>query len=311
MRIHPTPERLRPPAINYPTHHSGPNIEEAFTLYATKHAKEIDTPWIYLPIHWQNLYFVNERRSGTGDYYHDPEAQDLVNKLNPKETYFTLSQADEGTYERLPKNVKVFSAGGAGDYAIPLLTSPLEYTPRKRDILASFMGAKECGGPIDWPGGRAEHSSWNPDGCGALVRRKMFQALEGKHGFHIVDRKFTTNRSYIEGYREILCRSIFALCPRGYGKTSFRLYEAMQLGAIPVYIFDHPWMPFADIIQWPEFCYPIEIGCIWKLEHVLRSLSKVDSLKNIQRRVKEVHDAYFNLDVAPKRIAELVERVSR
>jgi len=32
--------------------------------------------------------------------------------------------------------------------------------------------------------------------------------------------------------------SKFALCPRGYGKTSFRIQEALQYGAIPVYISD-------------------------------------------------------------------------
>ena len=30
--------------------------------------------------------------------------------------------------------------------------------------------------------------------------------------------------------------SLFSLCPRGYGPTSFRLYESIQLGSIPVYI---------------------------------------------------------------------------
>ena len=198
------------------------------------------------------------------------------------------------------------------DYAIPLLTSPLEYTPVKRDILASFMGAKECGGPIEWPGGRAEHSSWNPNGRGAVVRREMFKALEGKNGFHLVDRKFTSNRSYIENYRTTLCRSVFALCPRGYGKTSFRMYEAMQLGAIPVYIYDgdSPWMPFYPKLDWGEFCFSIRESQIDSIEKGIRCIG-THMIERVQKRIKEVVDAYFNLDVAPRRIAELVERVSR
>ncbi len=312
MRIHPTPERLRPPAINYPTHHSGPNIEEAFTIYALEHASEIDTPWIYLPIHWQNLYFRNERRSRTRDYYPDPEAQELVNHLDPKETYFTLTQADEGTYEKLPANVKVFSSGGTGDYAIPLLTSPLPYKECKRDILASFVGAMECGGPIDWPGGKAEHSSWNPDGRGARVRRAMFKALDGKPGFSLRDSRFDNGPAYVQNYRETMCRSIFALCPRGYGRTSFRLYEAMQLGAIPVYIYDgnDPWVPFYPRLEWGEFSFIIHANGLPELEENMRSLPQ-EVLIPFQKRVREVAGAYFNLKVAPKRIAELVERVSR
>lgn len=313
MRIHPTPERLRPPAINYPTHHSGPNIEEAFTIYAMKHAKEIDTPWIYLPIHWQNLYFVNERRSRTRNYYHDPEAQALVNALDPKETYFTISQADEGTYERLPRNVVLFNAGGNGDHAIPLLTSPLEYTPMKRDWLASFMGTKECGGPVKWPGdGHADHSSCDPNASGPQIRRKMFDTLQGKDGFILIDSRFDNSPRYVEEYRKSLCRSVFALCPRGYGKTSFRMYEAMQLGAIPVYIYDMPWLPENSLGHegYAEFMARVHCDQLHHLEAVLRQI-RPEVIAMMQTRLKEVVDAYFNLDVAPKRIAELVELRSR
>jgi hypothetical protein len=46
--------------------------------------------------------------------------------------------------------------------------------------------------------------------------------------------------------------SVFALCPRGYGPTSFRLYEAMQMGCVPVYITDQAWLPFKDEILWDQ-----------------------------------------------------------
>lgn len=321
MRIHETPERLRPPAINYPSHHTGPNIEEAFTAYAMKHAKEIDTPWIFLPVHWQNLYFHNERRSKTRDFYYDPEAQELVNNLDPKETYFTISQADEGTYETLPDNVKVFSAGGCGHYAIPLLTSPLPPIECKRDILASFVGVKECGGPVE-TGKKAQHSSWDENGRGAQVRRAVFEALQGKPGFHLEDTKGKHNDpNYINHYRDIMCRSVFALCPRGYGRTSFRLYEAIQLGAIPIYIGAPPiyvrdsfpcWLPFRDALAWEEFSIRYsydELGII--KNHWGEHTFKARQIAAMQKRLREVYEQYFNLDVAPKRIAELVERVSR
>ena len=49
---------------------------------------------------------------------------------------------------------------------------------------------------------------------------------------------------------ELMSRSVFALCPRGYGRTSYRMYEALQLGCIPVYIHDEPWLPYADELDW-------------------------------------------------------------
>jgi hypothetical protein len=39
-------------------------------------------------------------------------------------------------------------------------------------------------------------------------------------------------------YREILGRSRFVLCPRGTGTSSFRMYEAMAAGRVPVIISD-------------------------------------------------------------------------
>lgn len=307
MRIHPTPARLRPPAIPYPSHHTGPNIEQAFTDYATEHAEEIDTHWIYLPIHWQTLYFINERASKTRDYFHDPEAQELVNRLDPQETYFTVSQADEGTYEKLPKNIIVFNAGGTGHYPIPLLTSPLTRTECKRDILASFLGSMNAGGPIDWPLGRAEHSSWNPDGRGATVRRKMFKVLSGRPRCVLKDQQYATAHRYVEDYAAILCRSIFALAPRGYGKTSFRMYEAMALGAIPVYIYDEPWIPFTEMLDWTEFSILCHVS---KLETLEKRLLNMD-ITGRQQRLGEVVPAYFTMTSAAKRIGELVERHSR
>ena len=35
-------------------------------------------------------------------------------------------------------------------------------------------------------------------------------------------------------FRKLMANSIFAICPRGVGATSFRMYEAMQYGTIPI-----------------------------------------------------------------------------
>jgi hypothetical protein len=37
----------------------------------------------------------------------------------------------------------------------------------------------------------------------------------------------------------------FNLAPRGFGRASFRLSEIIQLGRIPVYLYDdYPWIPY-------------------------------------------------------------------
>ena len=45
-------------------------------------------------------------------------------------------------------------------------------------------------------------------------------------------------------------RTALQLAPRGVNPTSFRLFEAMQLGLVPVYVYDdgdeQPWLPYHD-----------------------------------------------------------------
>ncbi|EIE18061.1 hypothetical protein COCSUDRAFT_9502, partial [Coccomyxa subellipsoidea C-169] len=53
--------------------------------------------------------------------------------------------------------------------------------------------------------------------------------------------------------------SNLSFCPRGYGPTSFRLYETLQLGTIPIYVWeDEKWLAFEDKVDWNEFAIVVE-----------------------------------------------------
>jgi hypothetical protein len=52
-------------------------------------------------------------------------------------------------------------------------------------------------------------------------------------------------------YAETMWRSKFVLCPRGVGTSSFRLFETMQSGRVPIIISDS-WVPSKDI-HWEKF----------------------------------------------------------
>ena len=49
-------------------------------------------------------------------------------------------------------------------------------------------------------------------------------------------------RGQKERYREVAARSKFVLCPRGWGTSSFRLYETLAAGRVPVIVSDE-WVP--------------------------------------------------------------------
>ncbi len=59
-------------------------------------------------------------------------------------------------------------------------------------------------------------------------------------------------------YAEVITRSKFVLCPRGYGTSSFRLFETMQSGRVPVIISD-AWVPCSNI-EWSKFSCTKDLG---------------------------------------------------
>src|SRR5262249_2799424 len=58
------------------------------------------------------------------------------------------------------------------------------------------------------------------------------------------------NFDYSKTYVDLMRRSKFVLCPRGFGASSIRVFEAMCLGRVPVIISDQwqepPGVPWSD-----------------------------------------------------------------
>jgi hypothetical protein len=84
-----------------------------------------------------------------------------------------------------------------------------------------------------------------------------------------------------------MLESYFALCPRGVGSTSYRFYEAMQLGVVPVLIADEDTRPFRKQIDWETcsvFCKNIN-----ELPKKLDSFSKVDAIE-MGKNAKSIYD---------------------
>jgi hypothetical protein len=104
---------------------------------------------------------------------------------------------------------------------IPLLGDQPPGQPKERTVLASFVGAPThpLRNPVEMAGGNQ----------GVIIRMRPW-----RENVPALD---------VDECMDLLSRSWFALCPRGYGPTSYRLYEALRLGAIPVYVSDRHWLP--------------------------------------------------------------------
>jgi hypothetical protein len=301
------PESLRPPPGRHYPPHTKTTIEQEFYCFATGIAQELRKPsQIYLPILWTAVY-QNESKGKWVGYRASRTAQNFVNDLNPAASYFTVVECDDGCYEQLPPNVLVFGACGVGDVAIPLCSSS-HYAPIRveRSELCFFAGNIECGGPE--PGAReAGHSSWDPNGPGARIRRAMFRGFNGQPGCVMRVNK-TFDKGAIHGFVRDMTSCRFALCPRGYGRTSFRLFEAMDLGAVPVYIYDEPWTPFSNELDWNEFCIMCPEAELPGLYDRLRLIDAA-TWTRMQKRGRDVYHAYFTLGATCQRILEHLYRM--
>jgi glycosyltransferase involved in cell wall biosynthesis len=272
------------PAANYPTYppyHTGLYLEEYFYNFYKKRKHEFDlTGYTYIPVFWTNVY-------NTGINRH--LLQPFLNAL-PAGKYFTVSQHDDAVTESLPNKTLSFEAGGnRSGIPIPLICSPLpanSNTQSYRDILCSFVG------------------SINP----GSLREEMYNILKDDKEIYLSPQKWvhSVDKVRFEEFVDITNRSKFTICPRGYGAQSFRLYETIQLGSIPVIIYDKCWFPFDNIIDWNKFCVLVHESEIRDIKSKINTISDSDRLQ-MQERGKEVYSNYFTLESVCNNILRILQ----
>ncbi len=136
-----------------------------------------------------------------------------------------------------------------GGFYIRVADNPLfqefEYYPIKPDVLFSFIGKVS-----NYPKARQE-----------ILRLQHMRAIIKDQSSNQSDKDFD--------YVKILFRSKFVLAPRGLGSSSWRLYEAMRAGRVPVIISD-AWVPPKGL-EWNQFSVQIPENSINKIPTILES----------------------------------------
>ena len=299
MIILDVPSKFKPEyKSDYPSYTSGKNMEEICYEYFLLNKDNINTEYIYLPVFWTSYYVTNNYANNIDDIYN------WLDSLDKSKKYFTIVQYASGIFVRnFTLNILVFSAGGGGlnikndstsrevsfyglnrhiffgkkaDYDIPLLCLPLfPSTNTNKDIFCSFMGR------------------FDTHKCRIYIKKKLLNNVNFKF-FESVN---------FEEYKKIINRSIFTLAPRGYGYTSFRIYEAIMGNSIPVYIWeDEAILPFSDIINWNDFAVVINSSEIDNLPNILKNINISEKINNLAK-VKEM----FNFTYICKYIKNKIE----
>ena len=275
---------------SYPPYHSGPFIEEYFYNYYINN--NIKTDRIYLSIFWTN---INNNYQYNGDK--KIKFEDYLSSLDNNYKYFTVCQHEdltdspklnmtptEESLKKLPTDILIFSGSGKitdkyksnNIICIPHVVSPISdpILNKKRDIFCSFVGAKT-----------------HP------VRQELYDIYKDDEDFYFNMEEWTIkiNENKEMEFKDIAERSIFSLCPRGNGPTSYRLWEVMQLGSIPVYIYDNKWVPWEDEINWDDICIFIHVDEISCLKTYLKNISN-ERINEIRNNINLIYDKYFTLE---------------
>jgi hypothetical protein len=270
-------EKFRTPkTFQYPLDTSE-MFEEYFYKYFLKSTPNIDR--VYIPVFWTNYYISKD--FGQGDM---SDLQLFLNKLDRDKKYFTVVQYDDNIINDIDDlDILIFAQGGYGkykdkSYPIPLncQTNNLTINPDK-NIFCSFVG-------------RETHP----------IRRNIINLFEKN------PRYFISKSTSYEGFKSITSNSIFTLCPRGYGQTSFRICESLQLRSIPVYIYDDPLIPFKSEFNFSDIGVLVHQDAIEEIDHILNSVSD-EEIKKMKRNGQNFYEKYFGYEGCRNTIIKILE----
>ena len=82
-----------------------------------------------------------------------------------------------------------------------------------------------------------------------------------------------------------------SLCPRGYGRTAFHLFEILQLGLVPVHVYlDIPWVPYSDLYKTIGFSTAVK-----GLPELMRKINDTDlqDLERMEEKIKALRSTHF------------------
>ena len=259
--------------------YSGPWIENLWIEKFMNKEPETFGPFVPLFIQWVDaIHHVT----------YEEIASVLQKTLRRDVMYVTVSQADFGLSQgekvdlmkRFP-NILVLSAGGYGHVPIPLLKNEA-----RRDVACKHHEAE----------------------CESAPYQVSFV---GQHHFgrdRILDSVLESlGEEHVKTYRgddwdRVVASSQFCLTPRGYGRTSFMMYESIQLGTIPIYVYDdRAWLPYRDL-PWDELSVVISKENLNQLPSVL----KYADVRKMRENLENLRDSHFTFDGVLDQIAKFM-----
>ena len=142
-----------------------------------------------------------------------------------------------GVLSRLCPNILVLSAGGYGHIPIPLIKGDIRYVPPP-PLLSTSDGFSTNIPRRRFPVDISFAGQIRP----RLSRHLMLQEVT----MLCMHRKLRCKKfGQSPNWKLEMNLSAVSLAPRGFGRTSYKYVEIIQMGRIPAYMFDDiPWIPY-------------------------------------------------------------------
>ena len=101
-----------------------------------------------------------------------------------------------------------------------------------------------------------------------------------------------------EEYIDNMLNSDFALVIKGDGNYSYRFYEALSLGRVPLLLNTDYVLPLSDIIDYDKFIISVDHTDLPRIDQILREhWDRMDSVEfeGMQRKAREVYRKYLSV----------------
>ena len=229
---------------------------------------------------------------GNDHFYRRIRRDPVVQKFREKCFIFTTHDRVipffAGIYASLPKSSADLSRQRAGFYLPCEFNKHLNYggeIDAGCDVLFSYVGRNYLKPEREWLLGLQSNKGFVRDtytGRGDALAK--FGLPENMHDM----------------YATVSRRSVFVLCPRGYGVCSIRLFETMMMGRVPVILSDD-WTP-PDGLDWDGFSVRIRQQGDLRLPERLQDL--LPRAKDMGRLARQTWLKHFTGDAAIERIVE-------
>jgi hypothetical protein len=255
---------------------------DAYEKVGRRDFELVDLPeadFAVLPAAWENVVSVSSAREKAF------ELAERVRAAGKKLLVFFWSDSEEKV--PLPNSVVYRtslsgSTRGANEFAMPAwsedfveahLGSRLPFREKSDLPIVGFCGFAGYWAPRGSPltmhvgafGRRIKHRTFQP-----TVRERALRALSKSDGvatnFIIRDRFLAGAEHASDDYRarvrqefvQNMVESDFVICARGGGNFSYRFYETLSCGRVPLFVNTDCVLPFDDEIKWRDVCVWIE-----------------------------------------------------